>query len=157
MRCRTIDVLISAFLFINSVHATALKSRQSNVTACLDSHNVTYSIQGSSDWTALTSPYNRRLVYVPAVVTIPTTPDDVSWSVQCAAAASLKVQAKGGGHSYASYSSGGQNGSLIIEMENFSSITVDPSKSFLHVKSCSTNAPQPRSLQRLDQGNVLEM
>ena len=134
MHFSTVDVLISAFLFINSVHASPLKSRQNDVTACLDSHNVTYSIEGSSNWTALTTPYNRRLVYVPAVVTIPTTPEDVSWSVQCAAASSLKVQAKGGGHSYASYSSGGQNGSLIIEMENFNSVTVNQGKSLLRVE-----------------------
>jgi hypothetical protein len=157
MHFTTVEVLISAFLFINSVHASPLKSRQSDVTACLDSHNVTYSIEGSSDWTALTTPYNRRLVYVPAIVTIPTTPEDVSWSVQCAAASSLKVQAKGGGHSYASYSSGGQNGSLIIEMENFNSITVNPGKSFVKVKNLSTNRFQTLSLQRLDQDSVLEM
>jgi hypothetical protein len=157
MHFTTVDVLISAFLFINSVHASPLHSRQNDVTACLDSHNVTYSIAGSSDWTALITPYNLRLAYVPAVVTIPTTPEDVSWSVQCAAASSLKVQAKGGGHSYASYSSGGQNGSLIIEMENFNSITVNPGKSFANMKSLNTDRPQILSLQRLDQGNVLEM
>jgi FAD/FMN-containing dehydrogenase len=128
MNFSTVDVLMGAFLFLNSALASPVKSHQSNVTACLDLHNVKYSVAGSSDWTALTTPYNRRLVYVPAVVTIPTTPDDVTWSVKCAAASSLKVQARGGGHSYASYSSGGQNGSLIIEMENFSSITVDSSK-----------------------------
>jgi FAD/FMN-containing dehydrogenase len=47
--------------------------------------------------------------------------------VTCAAAAGLKVQPKSGGHSYASYSSGGQNGSLIVDLEKFGEITVDQS------------------------------
>jgi FAD/FMN-containing dehydrogenase len=104
-----------------------LQSR-SDVVDCLASQKVPYAVKDSTDWTALSTPYNLRLIYEPAVITIPETPDHVSSSVTCAAVASLKVQAKGGGHSYASYSSGGQNGSLIIDMENFSSIDVDQSE-----------------------------
>ena len=73
-------------------------------------------------------PYNLRLVYTPAVITIPTTPQEVGYSAICAAEAGLKVQAKSGGHSYASFSSGGEDGSLIVNLQNFNSITVDNSE-----------------------------
>jgi FAD/FMN-containing dehydrogenase len=61
------------------------------------------------------------------VITIPENEEQVGQSVTCAAAAGLKVQPKSGGHSYASYSSGGQNGSLIVDLEKFGEITVDQS------------------------------
>ena len=50
------------------------------------------------------------------------TPEHVSDAVACAAAANLKVQAKGSGHSYASFSSGGQDGSVVVAMENFNTV-----------------------------------
>lgn len=117
------------------IHASPLQLQaRSDIEDCLTTNNVPYAVQNSANWTALSTPYNLRLVYTPAVITIPETPDHVSSSVTCAAAAGLKVQAKGGGHSYASYSSGGQDGSLIIEMENFSSIEVDQSEYFILVQ-----------------------
>jgi hypothetical protein len=33
---------------------------------------------------------------------------------------------KGGGHSYASYPLGGENGTVVVSMENFGDIKVDP-------------------------------
>jgi hypothetical protein len=102
-----------------------------SVTDCLTAHGVPYAVKGSADWTSLTTPFNLRLQYQPAVVTIPNTADQVSSSVICAAAAGLKAQAKGGGHSYASFSSGGRDGSMVVDMQKFSEITVDQSKSIL--------------------------
>ena len=101
-----------------------------DVVSCLESKNVPYSVEGSADWTNLSTPFNLRLIYTPAVITIPTTEDQVSDSVICAAEANLKVQAKGGGHSYASFSSGGKDGSAVIEMRAFDEITVDQSMSY---------------------------
>lgn len=118
--------------FLTSVYAVPHPfndlQQRSAVTDCLQAKKVPYSVKGSSNWAALTTPYNLRLSYQPAVVTIPETPEQVEFSVTCAAASNLKVQAKGGGHSYASFSSGGQDGSVIIDMEKFSSISVDQSK-----------------------------
>jgi FAD/FMN-containing dehydrogenase len=95
----------------------------------LTTKNVPFADPTSANWTALSTPYNLRLIYEPAIIIIPETSGQVSDWVTCAATAGLKVQAKGGGHSYASYSSGGQNGSAIIEMEKFNSINVDNCKS----------------------------
>ncbi|KAL8893637.1 MAG: hypothetical protein Q9192_005075, partial [Flavoplaca navasiana] len=62
---------------------------------------------------------------MPAVVVLPTTKRHVSSAVLCAAKSKVKVQAKSGGHSYASYSSGGQNGSMVISLESFQKIAVE--------------------------------
>lgn len=96
-----------------------------NVVGCLTSFNVPLETSSSANWSALIEPFNLRLPYVPSVVTLPYTPQHVSDSVTCAATAGLKVQAKSGGHSYASYSTGGQNGSLIVDMQNFNDISLD--------------------------------
>ncbi|CZR56892.1 related to reticuline oxidase precursor; berberine bridge enzyme [Phialocephala subalpina] len=108
------------------VQAASLR-RDSTVFDCLTQNKVAYLTSSSANWTAYQAPYNLRLSYTPDVIVVPEDDDQVGASVRCAAAANLKVQAKGGGHSYASYSSGGQDGSLIIEMEKFDEITVDQS------------------------------
>ena len=150
------QLLVSSLAIITSVEAASSYSprkRQNDVIDCLNIHNVPYVDKSSTNWSSYSTPYNLRLVYEPAVITIPETPEQVSSSVTCAAAASLKVQAKGGGHSYASYSSGGQDGSLIIEMEKFASIEVDQSKSPRIVKILVTDDRQLLSSPKLDQGN----
>ncbi|RKF54679.1 Berberine bridge enzyme-like 15 [Erysiphe neolycopersici] len=98
---------------------------EENIFSCLDQNDVSYINQNSPDWATLSSPYNLRLPYVPKVITIPKVSSEVSASIRCATKFQLKVQAKGGGHSYGSFSSGGKDGSLIISMENFSDIIVD--------------------------------
>src|SRR4051794_11022593 len=72
------------------------------VVGCLSKRNVPYATSSSPNWVNLTTPYNLRLPYTPAVVTLPKISKHVGDSVTCAAAAKLKVQPKGGGHSYAS-------------------------------------------------------
>ncbi|KAF2404165.1 FAD-binding domain-containing protein [Trichodelitschia bisporula] len=86
--------------------------------------NVPASIQTSSDFPALEIPYNIRLSYTPAAIVIPENNQHVSDAVICAAQNKIKVQAKSGGHSYASFSSGGQNGSLIVDLAKFQDVSV---------------------------------
>lgn len=105
-----------------------VETRASSIQDCLTQHSVPYQDSSSSSWATTISPYNLRLPYTPAVVTLPTTSQHVSDAITCAAAAGLKVQAKSGGHSYASYSTGGKDGSLIVSLENFNSISVDARK-----------------------------
>ncbi|EKD20480.1 glucooligosaccharide oxidase [Drepanopeziza brunnea f. sp. 'multigermtubi' MB_m1] len=124
------QLLVGSLVAATSVNAAAPYSPRkprNDVLDCLTSKNVPFVVKSDGNWTSYATPYNLRLVYEPAVITVPETPEQVASSVTCAAAASLKVQAKGGGHSYASYSSGGKDGSLIVDMEKFASIDVDKS------------------------------
>lgn len=102
-----------------------ISPRRQTLFDCLSAHNVPTKLTSSPDWNTFIQPYNLRLSYVPAAVTLPTTEQHVSDSVLCASAAGIKVQAKSGGHSYASFSSGGQDGSLIVDLQNFNTIDLD--------------------------------
>lgn len=117
-------------LLLTSLTLTSLVSAipSRDVVKCLQHNKVPFIINNSPNWTDYTTPHNLRLQYEPAVITIPETSQQVSASVKCAVAAKLKVQPKGGGHSYASYSSGGQDGSLIVDMERFDTVDVDQCK-----------------------------
>ncbi|KHJ32732.1 putative glucooligosaccharide oxidase [Erysiphe necator] len=126
-------MLLSIHIFINAltmgfVLASIIPRTEDlgdTIFSCLDQNGVSQINPNSSEWTNLSATYNLRLQYVPMVITMPKISSEVSASIRCATKFQLKVQAKGGGHSYGSFSSGGKNGSLIISMENFSDVIVD--------------------------------
>ena len=91
---------------------------------CLGAAKVPVSFTNSAGFSALAQPYNLRLAYTPAVIVLPTTTQHIIDAVLCAGKSNVKVQAKGGGHSYASFSSGGQDGAMVIDLESFQQITV---------------------------------
>ena len=91
---------------------------------CLGAKDVPVSFTNSAGFSALAQPYNLRLAYTPAAIVLPTTTQHIIDAVLCAGNSNVKVQAKGGGHSYASFSSGGQNGAMVIDLESFQQITV---------------------------------
>jgi hypothetical protein len=95
------------------------------LTDCLTSKQVPVKLASSADWTTYEATYNTRLQYVPAAIVLPTTSQQVSDAVTCAAQAGVKVQAKSGGHSYASFSTGGVDGALVVDLEGFQGVTVD--------------------------------
>lgn len=69
--------------------------------------------------------YNRVFSYRPAVVCVPQKDEHVSNAILCDRNHGVKVQAKGGGHSYAAYSSGDKDDSLISHMRDYSSVKLD--------------------------------
>ena len=94
---------------------------------CLGSKNVPVYFLNTPQYSAAAKPYNVHLAYKPAVVVVPSTTQHVSDAVVCAGKSKVKVQPKGGGHSYASYSTGGKDGSMVIDLQNFQDVTVDNS------------------------------
>lgn len=104
---------------------TAPPPNSSNLEDCLTRKAVPIRLISSPDFSTLVQPFNLRLPYTPAVVVLPTTTQHVSDAVLCAGQNGVKVQAKSGGHSYASFSSGGQSGSMIIDLRNFQDISLD--------------------------------
>ncbi|KAJ7804666.1 hypothetical protein B0H14DRAFT_3485964 [Mycena olivaceomarginata] len=69
-------------------------------------------------------PYNTAISVTPAAVTRPNTAEDVAKIVQCAAASSVKVQARSGGHSYGNYGIGGEDGAVVVDMATIGSGTL---------------------------------
>lgn len=87
-----------------------------------------------SKYTDAATPFNLRLHYKPAIIVYPTNEIEVAGALACATGNifidgnpkfSMRVQARSGGHSYAAYSLGGKDGSLIIDLSAFDGITVD--------------------------------
>ncbi len=69
--------------------------------------------------------YNLDVPVAPAAVVYPSTPQEVAAIVKCAADNGLKVQPRGGGHSYANYGIGGQDGGIAVDMKNFKQFAMD--------------------------------
>jgi FAD/FMN-containing dehydrogenase len=127
-----VSALVATVLAVTSPRSGQITDSNQSLQACLASKNVPTSLNSSSDWTSLTNPYNLRLKYTPTAVTLPTTRQHVSNSVLCAAEAGVKVQARSGGHSYGSFSLGGKNGSLVVDLQSFNTVSLDKCESHLH-------------------------
>ncbi|PHH88122.1 hypothetical protein CDD83_7942 [Cordyceps sp. RAO-2017] len=69
--------------------------------------------------------YNLDIPVHPIAVTRPSNADDVSGFVKCAAANNVRVQAKSGGHSYANYGLGGEDGELVIDLRHLQHFSMD--------------------------------
>ncbi|KAF2473411.1 FAD-binding domain-containing protein [Lindgomyces ingoldianus] len=74
---------------------------------------------------AALKPFNLRVTFKPAAYAVPSTIQHVQDAVACGASNGVTVTAKSGGHSYGSHGLGGEDGHLIIDMRNFSNVTVD--------------------------------
>merc|ERR1711939_445660 len=71
-------------------------------------------------------PFNLRFDTAPSAIAYPTTAQEVAEAVLCASSIGLAVSARSGGHSYAAYGLGGENGSLVIDMSAFDTVSVEP-------------------------------
>lgn len=92
---------------------------------CLKDAGVPVDAKNGNDWNQDVAPFNRRLPYTPAAIAVPKTVDDISKAVACAAKTGVKVNPKSGGHSYASFGLGGENGHLVIELDRMNKVTLD--------------------------------
>ncbi|KAL5391115.1 hypothetical protein PMIN06_008536 [Paraphaeosphaeria minitans] len=104
-----------------------------SATQCLTGKKVPYKVSSDADYSLLAQPYNLRLPYKPAVIVLPTTNQHVQDAVVCGAEGGLKIQPKSGGHSYASFSSGGKDGSMVIDLESFQNVALDTSSGVVQV------------------------
>ncbi|KAJ5949670.1 FAD linked oxidase N-terminal [Penicillium verhagenii] len=69
--------------------------------------------------------YNLDIPVTPAAVSFPTTVEQVSAIVKCAADNGYPVQAKSGGHSYGNYGLGGVDGAVVVDMKEFQQFSMN--------------------------------
>lgn len=121
----SVVVLLAKAVPFSGLERHGLQSRSVTLADCLGNKNVPVRFISSPDFAQRAKPYNLRLPYTPVVIVVPTTPRHVSDAVICAAGSGVKVQAKSGGHSYASFSSGGKNGSMVVDLQPLQDISLD--------------------------------
>jgi len=86
---------------------------------CLTTKKVPFKVRCDADWADYSKTVNLRLPVTPAAIVVPDDSRHISAAVVCAGRSKVKVQAKSGGHSYGSYSSGGIDGQVMIDLRNF--------------------------------------
>lgn len=69
--------------------------------------------------------YNLDYPVHPAAIVRPKTVEQVSAAVQCAVKAGVKVQPRSGGHSFANYCLGGEDGALVVDLVHFQKFEMD--------------------------------
>jgi len=112
------------FALLTSVNATAIEKRAA-LDDCLTKNSVPTLNSTSADYIQSIKPFNTRVTFKPAAYVVPTTVKHVQDAVSCGASNGVLVTAKSGGHSYGSHGLGGEDGHLIVDMRNFSNVTVD--------------------------------
>ena len=130
--------LTLTFSLILSSHG--LVKRQSDLQSCLSGLQVAF--PNNPSYPQLSQSFNSRLRYSPVAVVgvyaifrplslksgathsiFRTSVKDVQVAVKCGANAQTPVVARSGGHSYAAYGVGGQDGSLVIDLSALKNIT----------------------------------
>ncbi|AEO58513.1 FAD linked oxidase-like protein [Thermothelomyces thermophilus ATCC 42464] len=116
-----------------TVSATAVVSAASSphakraaIDECLKNAKVPVTARNSTEWKTDASPFNDRLPYTPAAIAKPATVEHIQAAVLCAAEVGVKANPKSGGHSYASFGLGGEDGHLVVELDRMYNVTLDP-------------------------------
>lgn len=100
--------------------------KRSPLTDCLlvPSKGIVIIAPGYTTYGVAAQSYNRRFNFQPAVLTYPSTIAQVQEIIRCANTHNVKVQARGGGHSYAAHGVGGVSGSLVVDLEKFNGVSL---------------------------------
>lgn len=93
--------------------------------SCLQ--NLSPVFPNSQNYGQDSAPFNQAFSWKPAVIVYPQSTNDVAQAVKCAASSGYKVSARAGGHSYAAFGLGGENGQVIISLDKMAYSYVDSS------------------------------
>lgn len=93
------------------------------VVNCLKTKKIPLVAPADKQYANFSAPYNLRIQNKPAVVVFPESNHHISDAILCATKYKLKVQARSGGHSYASYSTA--SGELILDLQTFQNVSID--------------------------------
>lgn len=115
--------------------ALATSAAGAAIDDCLANASVPVDSHGSDIWAADADPFNTLRVYEPAAIVLPETVEHIQSTVLCAAQLGMKVNAKGGGHSYGSFGLGGENGHVVIEMDRRNSVVLNATTNIATVQS----------------------
>ncbi|KAK4221434.1 hypothetical protein QBC38DRAFT_403351 [Podospora fimiseda] len=110
-------------------------NKRAAIDDCLKTANVPVNAPNSNDWRADSNPFNQRLKYTPVAMAVPTNVQQIAAAVSCAAKVGVKVNPKSGGHSYASFGLGGENGHFIVQLDRMNRVTYDSASQIATVEA----------------------
>jgi len=116
--------LAIASLAISATAALALDKRAA-VSDCLAEKEVPVSEVGTEDWDWDAAPFNVRTPFTPVAIAVPRTEKHIQDAIQCGVENGVKVTPKCGGHSYANYGFGGEDGHLMLELDRMNKVELD--------------------------------
>ncbi|GAA5992204.1 hypothetical protein JCM11641_001014, partial [Rhodosporidiobolus odoratus] len=125
MRSTLLAGAVLALLSSPSANAAPLYERAQSFAACLRKSGAQAIFPASSDFADDARSYNQRLQPEPSAILYPSSPSQISTLLTCANTSNIAVSARGGGHSYASYGLGGDDGALVVDLNNFRDVRVD--------------------------------
>ncbi|KAI0157092.1 putative glucooligosaccharide oxidase [Hypoxylon sp. FL1284] len=90
-----------------------------NLALELEEGEIRFKTHDDEDWGEWAATYNLRVPVTPAVIAIPRDLLEVQAAIKIARRFGVKVQARSGGHSYASHSNGGVDGAMVLNLRKF--------------------------------------
>ncbi|CAI6337596.1 unnamed protein product [Periconia digitata] len=123
--------LLSAGLVASTADALVARA---TIEKCLTDAKVPVDRKGSPEWNEDVAPFNIRLPYLPTAISVPQNTKHIQDSVKCGKKLGIKVSAKSGGHSYASFGFGGENGHLVVELDQMYNVTYDAASNLATVQ-----------------------
>ncbi|KAF3761738.1 FAD-binding domain-containing protein [Cryphonectria parasitica EP155] len=106
--------------------AAKVSTKKEIAVQSLESLSVPFLDANSNQWTSNATAYNLRVPSIPIVIVLAETDQHVRDAVVSGVAAGMKVNARCGGHSYASLGHGGEDNHLVVDLAAINSVTVDP-------------------------------
>ncbi|PIL24501.1 hypothetical protein GSI_14256 [Ganoderma sinense ZZ0214-1] len=94
---------------------------------CLQTAGLDPVVEGDA-YAAHSAPYNLRLPWKPAALVYPRDSKGVSAAVNCGAKTGVKVNARSGGHSYAAFALGGEDGHLTVSLDHLRTLSLSGTK-----------------------------
>ncbi|XXH01089.1 hypothetical protein Hte_007440 [Hypoxylon texense] len=108
------------------------ETRFESLTYELQTLQIPFKTAADSDWLSWAKTYNVSIPVTPAVVVCPVYTIQIGVAVKLARRYGLKVQARSGGHSYASHSNGGVDGAMVIDLRKLDIVLCRPPSAFVY-------------------------
>ncbi|KAL1838488.1 hypothetical protein VTJ49DRAFT_2626 [Mycothermus thermophilus] len=113
------------FALLGAATASPVSARSAALLDCLAAAEVPIDEVGTPEYKLDATGFNLALSYTPAAVVAATTVKHIQDAVTCARENGFKATPKCGGHSYANFGLGGEDGHLVIEMSRMNKVVLD--------------------------------
>ncbi|KAM5536522.1 hypothetical protein V8D89_009799 [Ganoderma adspersum] len=106
-------------VFSSWIPYSQLKTRtRSGLLDCLEHAELDPVVEGDAIYAIDALPFNLRFNWKPAALVYPTDSKGVAAAVKCSEDNGVKVNARSGGHSYAAFALGGEDGHLTVSLDH---------------------------------------